>query len=366
MRVQTAKVYLFEIEFRQPIVAAHGVWTRRIVPVLELGAGGHFGYAEGVMEYDTPTYSPESFVGSVEVLTGLCGSLEHQLVDPSTFAAMHRSELTTRPMAFSMVEMALTELWCSMHDVTLRHHLGARVSPLSVGTTLSTPVGRADGVDRILECLRVGYSRVRLKLTPENFELVMATIRRVIDLGVDASVLAVDANQSFLEDADRLVECDQLGLAFIEQPLPANQVRQMAELMHNSLSTPICLDESLDGLRSLEAALSASSRFVFSLKPSRFGGFGPTIEAISALSRAGCDCFIGGMFETSLGRHHNALLAARDTVSLASDLSPPSDYLIGDVSTSGFEAPPDVYSVGVAGFQLDFDERYLDRVLTLL
>jgi O-succinylbenzoate synthase len=96
---------------------------------------------------------------------------------------------------------------------------------------------------------------------------------------------------------------------------------------------PVCLDESLSSPRRVLDALRNHSTAMACLKPGRLGGLRATRLAHAACADAGVPVFIGGFFETGLGRASNLALAARlaqDAVGLVGDLSDPSSYLERD------------------------------------
>jgi o-succinylbenzoate synthase len=69
------------------------------------------------------------------------------------------------------------------------------------------------------------------------------------------------------------------------------------------------------------------------LKPGRLGGLRATRTAHAACAAAGVPVFVGGFFESGLGRSANLALAARlseDAVGLVSDVGSPSEYLTLD------------------------------------
>ena len=66
------------------------------------------------------------------------------------------------------------------------------------------------------------------------------------------------------------------------------------------------------------------------LKPGRLGGIVATRAAHAACSEAGLAVFVGGFFETGLGRSVNAALAGRAEFGLPGDLGDPDRYLVAN------------------------------------
>ena len=119
---------------------------------------------------------------------------------------------------------------------------------------------------------------------------------------MDLAALLADANGAYRrggtdDDARVLCALDDYGLVCIEQPLPAPDLAALG-ILAAELATPIGLDESLGTVRRLAEAI-------------RYG-------------------FVGGFFESGLGRAANAAVAGLCGSSLPGDLSDPADYLVED------------------------------------
>jgi O-succinylbenzoate synthase len=178
----------------------------------------------------------------------------------------------------------------------------------------------------VAEVVGQGAARVRLKIAPGWDTEPVAAVR------ADHPELAlqVDANGSYqMEDADRLNELASFGLICLEQPLPPADLVAHAELARR-IDVPIALDESLSSPRRVQDALRNQACAVACLKPGRLGGVRAARLAHAACVDAGVSVFVGGFFETGLGRASNLALAARlaqDAVGLVGDLADPATYL---------------------------------------
>ncbi len=172
---------------------------------------------------------------------------------------------------------------------------------------------------------------MRLKIEPGwELEPVRAVRADHPDL-----VLQVDANGSFTAGAEDVAVLSGLAdfdVLCIEQPLPPADLVAHAQLAR-LLPVPICLDESLSSPRRVSDALRNGACAMACLKPARLGGVRATRAAHAACAAAGVPVFVGGFFETGLGRAANLALAARlgqDATGLVSDLGDPGDYLALD------------------------------------
>ncbi len=236
-------------------------------------------------------------------------------------------------------EMAVLDAELRQADRSLAQSLGvgAGFDALAVGAAVGIPPGHDIGHLRQMvdEATSVGAARVRLKIAPGwDLDAVAAVREDHPDL-----VLQVDANGSYRpDDADHLDRLFDMGVLCIEQPLPPADLVAHAQLAEN-LRLPICLDESLSSPRRVQDAIRNNSCAMACLKPGRLGGMWAARRAHAACAEAGVAVFVGGFFETGLGRSANLALAARlaeDAPGLVGDLGNPADYL--EVDPCGY--PP--------------------------
>jgi O-succinylbenzoate synthase len=192
-------------------------------------------------------------------------------------------------------------------------------------------LGLRSSIDELAEavarCIEEGYARVKLKIAPGRDVEVLALIR---DRFGDAT-LSADANCAYtLADAPRLRELDALDLQMLEQPLARDDLVDHARLQEQ-LSTPICLDESIESERDAAAALELESCRVVNLKPGRVGGFTASRRIHDTLLTAQMPIWCGGMFETGIGRAHNLALASLPGFTLPGDISASGRYWARDI-----------------------------------
>jgi O-succinylbenzoate synthase len=175
-----------------------------------------------------------------------------------------------------------------------------------------------------------GIGRLKMKIGPGRDIVPVEAVRRAVpDLR-----LQVDANGSYTEaDGDHLAGLDRFGLLCLEQPLPPTGPAGLdahARLARR-LTTPICLDESLDSPATTFDALARGACSVVCVKPSRLGGLGAALEVIEACAAADVPLWMGGMFESGYARGVNTTLAALTGFSWPGDLRPAGSYLDQDL-----------------------------------
>lgn len=213
--------------------------------------------------------------------------------------------------------------------------------PPAAAIPVGVSVGIQPDVGRLVEVVRgyvaAGYRRVKCKIEPGWDLEPLTRIRRECP----ALALAADANGAYRpEDLDALRPLDDLGLQFLEQPLPPDHVLAHARWQER-LRTPICLDESLPTLQAVREALEAGACRMVNLKPPRVGGM-TVARAIRdlCLSR-GVRLWCGGMLESGIGRWHNVALAAGAGFTDPGDLSASDRYVTEDVTDPPIRLRPD-------------------------
>jgi o-succinylbenzoate synthase len=320
---------------------AHGaVWravVEQVVPAMLLRAGARGG----------------SLPSLAELVGGPWSAATRELQpSPTVRAAWAAVEMAVLDALLREERRALTRWWEGAEEV-------------EVGAMVGIPADRSltsllDEVERNCEA---GMRRVRVKIAPSWDERPLRAVREAFP---DLPLLA-DANGAYrvgtggAADAERLVALDDLGLVCLEQPLPADQVEAHVQL-RSRLATPIGLDESLHSPEALRVALRSGACQVACIKPARFGGLLAGRRALEQCRAAGVATFVGGFFETGLGRMANAALAATESSSLPSDLGPPSTYLFDPCTypqlqagrlrlpnEPGVGAAPDLSSLDVEG-----------------
>ncbi len=110
----------------------------------------------------------------------------------------------------------------------------------------------------------------------------------------------MDANAAYrLADAAQLARLDAFELLMIEQPLEHDDLLDHAALQRK-LATPICLDESLTGLRQAEQALELGSCRIINMKVGRVGGYSQALPIHALCRERGVPLWCGGMLESGV------------------------------------------------------------------
>ena len=298
---------------RRPHVAAHGTEVdREVVLVKVVLPDGITGWGE-CSALARPTYTSEYTAAAWVVL--------RDELAPAALAG-RPSEVVGHPMATAAVSDALLDARLRRTGLSLSRALGASAD--RVPTT--TVIGIAGTIDDLLGRVEGVTGGIKLKIRPGWDHEPLRAVRSAWP----DRWLAADANAGFTSsDLDPLRALDDLGLAYLEQP-----VRGLVDSasLAGRLDTPICLDESIDTTDAVAVAVAMDAMAVVNVKPSRLGGVEIAREVVAMAVEAGIATFVGGMLETGVGRASAAAVAALDGCTLPTDLGPSSRYFVDDVT----------------------------------
>jgi o-succinylbenzoate synthase len=348
------------MEMRAPIVTAYGVEHERDALIVRVTTDDADGWGE-CAALTEPTYASEYVAGAMHVIV-------HHLAPRLGGDALRATDVRARlgpvvghNMAKAALELAVLDAELRSCSQSLATRLGATRRSVAVGVT----IGINDDVDAMLDDLApwvaVGYRHVKLKIRP-GVDVEPARALRAAQPHVS---LALDANGSY-DAAQATAALDHLGVALIEQPLPADDFLGHRSLVREMV-TPIGLDESITSSGIATLAAHRPRCAAMALKPGRLGGILTTAALARNLHAAGVATWIGGMYETGIGRAANIALAALDVVTMPPDWSGSDRYWSDDltpplIATDGELAVPDGTGLGVSPISQRLDEVTVERV----
>ncbi|MCL6445881.1 MAG: o-succinylbenzoate synthase [Alicyclobacillus sp.] len=331
--IQTCTLYRLSLPLKFPMQTAHGhVREKQAILVQLMDADGIEGWAECVALAE-PTYTEECTDTAWVILIHhlvprfarwLRGTAQD--VDPRTVYTAFQDVYGNR-MSVAALEMAVWDWYASRTGQPLASLLGGGRDRVEVGATF----GLSESLDALIQsvdsAVEQGFRRVKLKIAPGWDRAPIEAVRlRYPDLAI-----AADANGSYRPgDVPMLQRLDSYHLQFLEEPLSEDDWFDLADLQA-SLRTPICLDESVRSARELELASRLRAARVLNVKPGRLGGFGATLQALDVAGDAGMSAWVGGMYETGVGRLHGLITASLPLMRYATDLGPSDRYFERDV-----------------------------------
>ncbi len=201
---------------------------------------------------------------------------------------------TGMPMAKAAIDLALYDLAGRRAANNLSVLLGRTSRPdITLSWTLN-PKSLDDVEALIQEGKERGYRHFNVKVAPDpRFDLELCSI---VKRQVPDGFLWADANggydlSSALAAAPRLAD---IGVAVLEQPLPANRLSGYRELKRQG-ALPIIMDEGVVSAVDLEEFIRFELLDGVALKPARSGGIWPTIQQIEILRDAGLMALASGL-----------------------------------------------------------------------
>jgi L-alanine-DL-glutamate epimerase-like enolase superfamily enzyme len=136
-------------------------------------------------------------------------------------------------------------------------------------------------------------------------------------------VLYADANELLEPDsaAKRLYELAELGIAYVEEPLPVELVHARRDLRAAEI-VPIIADDSCFTMRDLKRELALDTFDILNIKPARTGVV-QSLEMMQLAQDAGKHIMVGSQACSGLGTVHAAVIASCQAVNCPSELSFP-------------------------------------------
>lgn len=289
-------------------------------------SNGTVGYGECSCRPD-PFYSHEFVNGATNVIKQFLFPLIRDVESyGDLLLAMHR----VRGWNFTKAAIEF-----AANDV-IRNSTGKGILEISGITPIDkVPVGISlglfDNTEKLLskldELKDSGYQRLKFKITKgyNDAELLKAFAE------IDHPNVAFDANGAFdasgFDDLSSFAELNRI----IEQPYPPSALYLHQEYIENHKDFMICLDEEVESYGNLVSNTLHMRQL--NIKPGRVGGLWNTLKMIEYCNKHGIDTWIGGMFETSIGRALNLQVASLLPEAKAHDLSPSSRYFERDLVT---------------------------------
>jgi O-succinylbenzoate synthase len=200
-----------------------------------------------------------------------------------------------------------------------------RLEKVPVGISLGMFSDEASMKKTIQEALDMEYQRLKFKISPDYAHSFV--FRNIADCSHPN--ISFDANGSFEENdfeiLNRFAKLDSI----IEQPFAPGSYYLKDEYEFANEQLKVCLDEEVEGIGQL---IEYKGRFTeLNIKPGRVGGLFNTIELMEYCFQNAIPAWIGGMFETGIGRAQNLQIASFLKEAKAHDQSPSSRYFKQDV-----------------------------------
>ncbi|RMG62390.1 MAG: o-succinylbenzoate synthase [Bacteroidetes bacterium] len=323
---------LYLVDVPQKSIFVSGIGARRSKETLLIkweDPEGRIGWGECACRPD-PYYSAEFLSAAVEMIRRfVVPQLRPQQTYGDLLAALGR--VRGWPFAKAAVEAAAWDVLRQAHGFSLDQVLIAPAReqvPVGISLGLYTDAGALREV--IQEALDQRYQRLKFKISPQVdlrvFDAVMPLLQ------TEGLYLGFDANGSFKgEDLSKLRYFVDRFHGLIEQPFPPGDFARYRWARTQLPGLRVCWDEEVKSLGDLVKLHALGVADELNLKPGRVGGVSASIHLLNYCHAHDIPCWIGGMFETGIGRKLNLELAAFLPQARAHDLSPSARYFREDL-----------------------------------
>ncbi|EHK0944965.1 L-Ala-D/L-Glu epimerase [Citrobacter farmeri] len=308
--MRSVKVYEEAWPLHTPFVIARGSRSEARVVVVELEEEGVKGTGECT---PYPRYGESDASVMAQIM-----SIVPQLEKGLTREALQK--LLPAGAARNAVDCALWDLQSRQQQQTLTENLGVTL-PETIATAQTVVIGTPEQMAASAAALwEAGARLLKVKLDDRLISERMVAIRSA----VPEATLIVDANESWRAEglAARCQLLADLGVAMLEQPLPAQDDAALENFIH---PLPVCADESCHTRSSLKA-LHGRYEMV-NIKLDKTGGLTEALALATDAREQGFALMLGCMLCTS--RAITAALPLTPQVSFA-DLDGPT-WLAVDV-----------------------------------
>lgn len=359
-RVERARLRIVELPLVSPFTTSFGTQTVRRALLVEVEGDGVAGVGECAAGIE-PGYSSETCAGALIALRDHI--LPSLLAGPAADVAGHARAwawVRGHNMAKAAVEMALLDQAGRASQQSLSQLLGGVRPRIGCGVSIGIQASLAATLLAIGGYLAEGYQRIKLKCKP-GYDIELA---REVRHHFPGTPLMLDANSAYsIADLDELRALDRFDLMMIEQPLAHDDLIDHAALQAQ-IETSICLDESVESLADLRAAIALASGRILNIKAGRVGGLLPAVQLHDTCVDAGWPVWCGGMLETGIGRAANLALASLPGFTLPGDTSASDRYFEQDLLVEPFRLASDgTMAVPTGpGLGVEVDQRRLKQI----
>lgn len=328
LKLDRLELNLIDLPQRETFKSAVGVRTSRQALILRYyDQAGGYGIAECSCRND-PFYSHEFLKAVEQLITDFVfPGMQHV----QTFGDLVKllNQVRGWPFAKATVLEAICDWWrrTGQGDIIDAWEAPA-LQRIPVGISLGLFESTQACIERVTREFDQGYQRIKLKIQPG----MPAGYLREVRAAFPEQPIGVDANGSFGEaDMAELVQLEALQLLMIEQPFAPDRLDLTAKLKRQAPGLNLCLDEAVSGEGHLFTAQTLGSIDELNLKPGRVGGPLNVVRLTELCRQFKIPVWIGGMFETGIGRSANLRIAARFPQAIGHDLSPSSRYFLEDI-----------------------------------
>lgn len=328
--LQNLQLILLDVPQKEQFVSGIGKRNSRKTLIVKWSdKEGRIGYGECSCRPD-PYYSAEFLDGVVLMIQRF---VIPQLQSSQTyFEILHiLQKIRGWNFAKSAIEAAAYDILQQQTNHSLFDTLPIQpISKIPSGISMGIYTDKNEMKKAVQKNIAAGYRRLKFKISPNANTRYFDFINPVLfDSNV---VISFDANGSFShKDLDNFGYFVNTYNTVIEQPFSPSRFDVYLAAKRKYPNLKVCWDEEVKSIGDVIKLHKLGVLDELNLKVGRVGGITNSIEILQYCHKHQIPCWIGGMFETGVGRLLNLQFASYLPKAAAHDLSPSQRYFVQDI-----------------------------------
>ncbi len=327
MKIEELNIYHVAMPLIDPWITSYGADYEIHSILINAKSGDYQAWSE-TCALELPTYSYESANSIFYNLSEIFGK---KIIGNDYQNAKNLNDdlkvYKGNPFAKAGLDIAWWNLKSEITNTPLHELIGGTRKEVVAGADF----GVEKDIDTLLSKIQLAVDkktpRIKLKIKKDWDKDVLDAVKSTFP----KSIFHVDCNGGYsLKDLDFFKSIDKHELAFIEQPLNSDDLIDHAKLA-KLIETPICLDESINGVERAIQAIEIEACKYINIKPGRVGGITNSLEINKIAENAGIPVWVGGMLESALGASICIALATLENFTYPGDLFPSDRFYTDDL-----------------------------------
>jgi o-succinylbenzoate synthase len=325
--IAAADAWRLSVPMLEPFRISSGEVATKDAVAVRVTDGIHWGWGESspmagaFYSSDTPDSCQQEL--TTQVLPQLVGrswptmlAFEQQL-----------AEATSSRFVRVAIETAAWEMLARAAGLPLRTYLGLPDAEVRSGLAIGLYDAERDLLAAIDRYGYRDYARLKIKIKRgQDVSLVRGVRKHVGEFPI-----FVDANADYsLADLDVFRELDRYGLMMFEQPLAREALEASAELQR-SVSTPICMDESIETADDARRAAKLGACRIVNIKLQRVGGYLEALRIADVCQQHDIGLWMGTMPELGIGSAQAVMFASHPGCRYPTDVQPSARWYGADI-----------------------------------
>ncbi|NBV42438.1 o-succinylbenzoate synthase [bacterium] len=317
------------LRFRTPFETAFGILTERPILLLRSVSEDGIEIWTECPALPLPDYSPETIdTEAIALKNWLLPSLLNLSFDTPDSAYYYlNARCTGHRFAKSALDTAYWILDSHHQKISFAERIGGTKTEVPGGLVIGSSDPKTVSA-KVQEGISQGYTRIKVKILPDTAVQTLFAAKSMTGSDV---ILGADANGAYTNRiTPHLPALNELRLDFVEQPA-ANWIDSVR--CQEVLKFPVCLDELILDRHDVTVMNRLNAGRMISLKPARVGGITAALAILDECRRLSTSVWIGGMFDTGIGKAAAIALASRPEITHPGDLVPTMVYWEDDIVT---------------------------------